>query len=1067
MVDNGPLEKVQQRRIAWQSLTLFERIGVYDGLDGTSFDLKKGNTVEMQEFFTEWDEIIAGGDREIHEKRLADEGISKRTCQTSLLTESWPENVELPEWINELNDLVIHSCESEADIRYKGDEHPFIEILAPFASYGYERLLSKVDLIRLSEKALKSIKKWLTTRLIGLSVEALYVEFSTFRMLQKPSLLDEDNLDSQVGATDLYTDFVGKMRTVEGLQSFLAEYPVLARLIITTIRQWIDAISEFHRRLNQDWSDIRTTFTCSNEITCISDLNVLTDDRHHNGRAVIKVALSQSSSVLYKPRSIETEEKYAVLVNNIANATDFEFKTPLTLPKETYGWVEWIPYKECTTVDDVKQYYNRAGAILGISYTSYLNDCHFENIVTHGAHPIIVDTETILHPLTHSREGLSLVEDETVDSVMWTGLLPRRLDSPTGKGEVNISGFQVPILPETEDLSSPMWWENMNQDTMAIANRETSFIEISDSNNVPRLNGTFEGPGAYVDEIKAGFEQMYTFIKDKPNILSPLDNVETRVLFGQTYTYTSILDAITAPAALRSGKNVTLHLEHLIADRSFDGDYTGIRQKIYQAERTAIVRLDVPRFVVTDNKIYWDGEYLGEPTGISGWERAFKKVQSLNDDDLTKQQDYIQTACVPETSPAVTGHTIQSANKGPFPANVGPDWSMEDLVQRIGSHIRGHASTDQSGNVSWIVREYSDNRCLDINKSDNGIYTGRTGIAIFLALLSKYTNSPESRTIALKALSPLRSKLNNDELSNIHLGNSDGLGSHIYSLSKVGQIVDRPQLVNDAELAAQKITEERIKNEEKFDVMNGCAGGLLSLVELYNYRKDDWLLRKAIMCGEHLLQSRCKTNTRYRAWPSNLSTQPLIGFSHGTSGIAYALYRLFNACDDDRFRRAGEEALRYERAMYSSKHQNWPDVRGESSTYLDAWCYGRSGIGLSRLGIAEIAETQLVKEDITNALKHTKNTGGGLPDQLCCGNAGRIEFLLQAAEYTNDSTYAETANRLLSNVLQRTAENQCFALPGHTQTLYNPTLFMGTAGIGYTLLHSQYQTEIPSLLLWE
>lgn len=1066
MTANRCLSIDEQRQIAWDGLTLFERMEIYGQADAPSCDPSGRETDDVDDFKNEWVTVVADGEQRTLTKRRMAENISEQTYQTCLLQQTWPESVDIPAWVSELNDLIAYIEQTPVEVN-EGTTTPFGDVLAPFVAYGYETLSSKTDLDRLSPTAVNAAKEWLLTRLTEISVEALYVEFSTFRLVRKPTVLDTDVADGQQASTTLYTAFVETMQTSEQLRSFFTEYSVLARLVMTTIRQWTAAMLEFHHRLDRDWSAIQTTFGAANEPTVLADLAVLTDDRHCDGRAVIRADLSPETSVLYKPRNIATEERYGALVDELSDRVGDSLKTPVCLSNDEYGWVEWIPSTDCTTVDEVRRYYRRAGILLGISYMTYLNDCHFENVIAHGAHPVIVDTETILHPLLNSDEGVSLAEHETIDSVMWTGLLPRKLDSPTGEGEVNIGGLQVPSLSEQEDLSNPQWWVDMNSDTMQVVDQEPSFIQFEDATNVPRLQGAVETPDEYVDAIKNGFEQVYAQITADPSILSILDGLETRVLFGQTYTYTSILDAITAPAALRSGEKVTLHLEHLIAERSFDGDYGRTKQQIYKAERTALLRLDVPRFTVAADGIQFNDTYIGESAYIPGWERVTAKIQSLSESDLARQNDYIQTACVSETPPVIADHSTSSTDSRTTQSTAVPTNVVERYLHDIPEQILQHATDDQEGHMSWIIRTYSNNRWLDIQTSENGVYTGRAGIAIFLALLYKFQSNSMCQTGAIDALTPLRKTLHRSERSASHLGNSDGIGSQIYALSKVGQLLDRPQVVDDAELAAEQLTADRIHSDEAFDVMNGCAGALLSLVALYDLRPQEWIVRKAIACGEHLLQHRIDTDTPYRAWASSLGTHPLTGMSHGTAGIAYALYRLFDVCGDDRFRRAGAEGLRYERTTYSSEQHNWPDLRGESPTYLDAWCYGRSGIGLSRLGIAAITETPLVHEDITNALPHTTSTCAGFPDQLCCGNAGRIDCLLRAADYTNDRTYMATANRLLNRLLQRADETQCFALPGHTRTLYNPSLFMGTAGIGYILLRQKYGTDVPCLLLWE
>ena len=68
----------------------------------------------------------------------------------------------------------------------------------------------------------------------------------------------------------------------------------------------------------------------------------------------------------------------------------------------TYGWVEFVEFRECQSVDEVQRFYERQGAYLALLYVLEATDVHFDNSIACGEHPFLVDLETLFHPRTNS-----------------------------------------------------------------------------------------------------------------------------------------------------------------------------------------------------------------------------------------------------------------------------------------------------------------------------------------------------------------------------------------------------------------------------------------------------------------------------------------------------------------------------------------------------------------------------------------------------------------------------------------------------------------------------------------
>ena len=197
------------------------------------------------------------------------------------------------------------------------------------------------------------------------------------------------------------------------------------------------------------------------------------------------------------------------------------------------------------------------------------------------------------------------------------------------------------------------------------------------------------------------------------------------------------------------------------------------------------------------------------------------------------------------------------------------------------------------------------------------------------------------------------------------------------------------------------------------------------------------------------------------------------GFSHGAAGIAYALLRLYAVTRQQEFWEAACEAINYERLTFMPEEGNWPEFRlpvipDTPQPCMTSWCYGAAGIGLARLGGLTVLDTPAVRQELEVALSTTLAYGLPSLDSLCCGNFGRIEFLLASARRLQRPDLLETAQRHASTLVRRAAQQGDFHLLAHLpRQASHPGLFQGYAGIGYELLRLAAPERIPSVLLWE
>jgi lantibiotic modifying enzyme len=360
------------------------------------------------------------------------------------------------------------------------------------------------------------------------------------------------------------------------------------------------------------------------------------------------------------------------------------------------------------------------------------------------------------------------------------------------------------------------------------------------------------------------------------------------------------------------------------------------------------------------------------------------------------------------------------------------------------------------------------------------LYGGVTGVALFLAALQHVTGDDGQRELILQALEPVRRPFlqlaGDPEAARqvpLNLGGLVGLGGYVYGFLLIGRWLDAPELWEEAASIAALVTPERIAADEGLDVLGGCAGAILSLLALDRALQGASPegvapLERAVACGEHLLERRISADGQPRAWPVN-GQPPGCGFAHGATGIAYALLRLFERTGETRFRDAAEEGLAFERLFYDPKKGNWR-IPGapEPSSFLASYCHGAPGIALGRLGMLSLFNGPEDLRELRGALVATARSHEAATDFLCCGDMGKADILLNAHEILGEEPLLGAAERIAARVVARSRDAggsyRCFP-PGDER--FSPSLFRGTAGIGYALLRLARPSSLPCVLALE
>jgi len=255
--------------------------------------------------------------------------------------------------------------------------------------------------------------------------------------------------------------------------------------------------------------------------------------------------------------------------------------------------------------------------------------------------------------------------------------------------------------------------------------------------------------------------------------------------------------------------------------------------------------------------------------------------------------------------------------------------------------------------------------------------------------------------------------------------------------------------------------------DQSLDLIGGTAGSIAALLGLHRTTASPRALALAVHCGDHLL-ARAMPMPEGIAWPTPIGDgSPLLGFSHGTAGIAHALFALAETSGEDRFRQAALAACRYEHVTLAAlRNQNEEQKAqrrpGEVQALAVAWCYGSAGVGLSRLRALRSADEDWLRQDLDEALQQTLDDGFGRNHSLCHGDLGNLDFLMQARDQLGSAPLERQCRRLATIILDSIDANgfRC----GTPLCAESPSLMNGLAGIGHGLLRAAYPDRIPSVL---
>ena len=872
--------------------------------------------------------------------------------------------------------------------------------------------------------------------------------------------------------SERFNSFLQLMRQRDKIISLLKEYPVLARQLTICLNQWVGFSLEFLKHLCADYEKLQTTFSQGKNFGTLVDLQSEVGDSHRNGRSVLILSFSNECRIVYKPRSMGLDIHFQDFLHWINDRFGQPFFYIMKIIDcGTYGWEEYYRHEDCTQEAQVERFYERMGGYLCILYLLRANDFHSENVIACGEHPILVDLETLFQPQTNrsdSKLAYNIAREILNFSVLHVGLLPQWQSTNDESNRIDLSG--IGASKEQNVQFEVPGFEGTNTDEMRIIPKKVQIKELS---NRPMLNHVDVDEIQYIDAITAGFTRIYQLIKrykfdilEENGFLAKFSRDEIRVVLRPTLAYARILNDCYHPDVLRDSFDRDLLLNQL---------WTQIRYfprlaKVISMELEDLQKGDIPIFSTYPASCdIWSSSHIHTKDFFdeSGMILVKKSMRDMSENDLQKQLWIIRASLATISRKNILPQ-LPIPQFGSRRSKVSRKYLLA-AAEAVGKRLEELVVYGEN-DAGWVGLEFDSSKDkVYLRPLGIDLYDGLPGIVLFLSYLGMATQKKRYTDLARATLLNIRYQIEQNS-SMTKIGAFVGWGGLVYTLTHLGVLWKDASLIKEAEKITTRIP-DLIRADKWHDIIFGSAGCIASLLCLDQTHPSENTMNIAIECGNQLVASGiCRGSGIGWINPTN-KERALVGFSHGTTGILWALLNLANRTDDHRFTNTALSALEYERKLFSVKHQNWPDLRkfenlqdvsNENIRYSTSWCHGAPGIGLARIKMLEYLDDPEIASEIDIAIRTTMANGFGSNHSLCHGDMGNLDLLLEASNCTDTAELKVSMNHRIRDTFD--AITSCGYQCGNILKAESPGLMTGIAGIGYELLRLAEPTKVPSVL---
>ncbi|MFI0434268.1 MAG: type 2 lanthipeptide synthetase LanM family protein [Parachlamydiaceae bacterium] len=854
-----------------------------------------------------------------------------------------------------------------------------------------------------------------------------------------------------------FQDFIQRCQTKEFYDSFFSTYPVLNDCLKIKIESYRQALLRFFTHVAVDLVDIEKSLL-KRELEKVTDIQG-SGDSHRGSQRVLIIRgldkLQQPVAFVYKPRSISNE----VLFHHFCDwyhtkIKDFTLKTPLLIDKQDHGYCEWISYKTCDNKDDLRYFYSSLGQLTALLLVINGTDLHFENLIAHGRHPVLIDLECIFTP-SLKRETNHLLD------VGKMCILPKQTRFSQGNQGVNISAIGDLRIDKGKFAGSS--WKKLGTDEMHLIREMIDFKAKKKS--IPRITKR-KTPSIDLFELDfiEGFQIAYEVLMTHRDTLksdkSPLFQrgaIVTRRLFRSTKDYQQLLLESYHPLLLADRHLYDKHINWLHEMIAYKPHYEGV----IKAEISDIKRGDIPYFESNDrDSVIFDS--CGVPVKIevdrSGAEQCRFMLDHLSTNHLQDQITLIRLSYLAYRSndPTFIHHEKKRHSK-----KNETHFCSQNLIKHLIDRV-----VENEHDVTWAELILDRHQAFIGELTGFSFYNGSMGIAFVLAQWDLYHDCLASRKLVNKILTSCLQRCRDQPLLALGLNGYSGL---LYAAHHIAAC--DYTLANDlTSLLLESAETLPIHHDQTFDVMSGISHHITTLL---HFESTYSIQENRIHASMDYLKNQCPTpdsfcRNPHDAFSDGTPHPPNLGYAHGIAGVAVAFLKYAKRFNDLFSLNWVKKTLELIDQHFYQKGQYWPDMRlvNKVNSYHEliarppTWCGGHAGIGFFYLACMDIMELRpQAIEGLNRCIKLSRYSDAFTsPNNLCCGFYGELDFLHYVNESGQEIGSLDAITEAIAKLWNKVQSHQ------PSTDAFN--LFHGLAGSLYLSLRHQHPKTMPCALYW-
>lgn len=949
--------------------------------------------------------------------------------------------VEKEPWFTKLNEIFNQSFEKE--IKYN-KVNGYTYLIRPFILYANQQINENKKSNLLSTNAQQSLIETLATKLLRMSLKTFVLELNISKLKEE---MEGDTSEER------FHSFISQKGSKENLTELYNEYSVLAKTLLIQTEYFVNNTNELLTRIYDNKKDIINQLGISDD-AALNKISFGEGDTHQSGRSVAILEFDDRKKIVYKPKRLQVEIAYNKLIELLNQDNNLlEMKTPKTLVFNDYTFEEFINATPCQTDLEVKQYYERFGQLLGLMYMVNANDMHMENVIASGAHPYIVDLETVFQTkIKYDANETAELKNKykMIDFVSGTLLLPEKIIHNEMGDMIEFSA-----LSGNEQVLTKQDYRLKN-DFTDNAQYELDNLKIASSNNLVYLNTELMNYQNYVTEIIDGFQNVLLFfynnkerLLQEDGIINQFKDLYVRIIARNTYVYAQLLNSTYHPDYMRDYYYFEQIIENLWS--------LPVKNKsIIESEYRDMMQGDIPIFFTKTTSLSLldsENKELINITNTEGLSKVREKIKNLSLEDIKKQKTIIKIK-------TETAESVRNVPVGSFipVGNENIDNMKVEFIEhakKIGYYLAETATIcEESKTMSWITVNDDENKKWDMGTVGGELYQGLSGISLFYHYLYKLTRVKEFKkyrdySFNMATKNAVFLKYN----SGLH-----GYASLLYPAIKVLDDGPGRKYKQGAQEAIAFLSDNTSKTSKGIDWMHGKSSVIELLMLFFEQSKDEEYLNLAISYALEIIKEV----------KSNSEVIELGGLSHGFSGLAVTFMKLGYLSEREDIRDYGMKFLQSDQSLYDESLNGWINKLHEEKKVSHYWCHGSVGIGLSRLKMTKYVDetTKLeIESDIVRATKSLNPLEPLKDDGLCHGNMAIVDYYLELYLYTKKIEHYNKALAIGNYVLKAYQNNDKYNLIEFEG--FPPVgLFKGLSGIGYEYLRLAAPESVPSVLIF-